>query len=51
MAVAHCLYGAEIVDFRVEDIRKLDVIQNSMGRWYLGVPWNITTETLRGEIG
>ena len=51
MAVPHCLYGSEITNYRAEDIRKLEVIQSSMGRWCLGAPKSTAIEALRGEMG
>lgn len=29
MAVPHCMYGAEMTNYRKEDTRKLEVIQNN----------------------
>ena len=51
MAVPHCLYGTEITEYRVEDINKLEIIQNTMGRWCLGAPRSTATEAIRGEMG
>ena len=51
MAVPHCLYGTEITNYRGEDLRRLEVIQNSVGRWCLGAPKSTATEALRGEMG
>ena len=51
MAVPHCLYGTEITNYRVENMRKLEMIQNSMGRWCLGASKCTATEAIRGEMG
>ena len=51
MAVPHCLYGSEITKYGIKDIKKLETIQNSMGRWCLGAPKSTATEAVRGDMG
>ena len=51
MAVPQCLYGAEVTNYRVQDIRKMEVMQNTMGRWCLGAPRSTAIEALREEMG
>lgn len=51
MAVPHCLRGSKITNYRIEDVRKMEVIQNSMGRWCLAAPRSTATEALWGEMG
>lgn len=47
------LYGAEMGVYTEEGIRKLEVIQNEMASWIVGLQAarGTATEALRGELG
>ncbi|MPC88270.1 hypothetical protein E2C01_083170 [Portunus trituberculatus] len=58
VAVPHCLYAIEITNYNAEDIRKLETVQNSIGRWCLGAlnstatkgyTWGYGMELLQGK--
>lgn len=51
MAVPHCFYRSEITHYRAEDLRKLEAIQNQMGKWCIGAPRETAIEALRREMG
>lgn len=51
VAVPYCLYGSEITKYREADITKLEIVQNTIGRWGLGAPRSTAVEALRGDMG
>ena len=51
MGVPKFMYGTELTNYRIQDVRKLDTIQNSIGRWCLGAPKCTAIEAIRGEMG
>ena len=51
MACPAILYGCEVVRFDVETYKKLEIAQNTMGRWILGARKFCSSIALRNELG
>ena len=51
VAVPACMYGAEIVNFRRNDVVELEKIQHKIGRIALGAPKYTAVEGIRAELG
>ena len=51
MACPAILYGCEIIQFNAETYKKLEVAQNTIGRWILGARKFCSNVALRNELG
>ena len=51
LAVPEIMFGMEIIPWTKNDIDKLEVIQNKVGRKALGAPYYTATEAIRGDMG
>ena len=45
------MYGMEVVNWSAEDVKKLEVVQNKVGRIALGANGYVELETVRGDMG
>ena len=45
------LYGMDTISWSAEEVNKLQVIQNKMGRLDLGANKRVRTEAIRGDMG
>ena len=45
------LYGTEVIPLNKEGIRQIEVAQNKVGKWMLGLKKNASSIGLRGELG
>ena len=51
IALAGLLHGSEVLNWTKEDLNKLEVIQNRVGRIGLGANMMVGIEAIRGDMG
>ena len=51
MALPSILMGSGVMNFKQEDINRLEIIENGVYRKILGGRWSTPIVTLRGEMG
>ena len=51
IAVPGILYAMDSINWTADEIRKIDVIQNKVGRLGLGANYLVGTEAIRGDMG
>ena len=51
IAVPSLLYGMDTINWSAEELNKLEVFQNKLGRLGLGANKMVRTETIRGDMG
>ena len=50
VAVPSLMYGMDVVNWNENDMQKLEVIQNKVGRIALGANWYAAVEAIRGDM-
>ena len=51
MAVPSIMYGLETMPWRINDLDKLEVVENKVGRIALGANRYAAVEAIRGDVG